>query len=77
MHARRGGRDRLLHGRSVRGRSATKSRTETIEETAEMVSARGGIGIHAQVDHTDAAQVKALFERVEKSRADWISWSTT
>ena len=60
-------------GRSVRGRSATKSRietsrTETIEETAEMVSARGGVGIHAQVDHTDAAQVKALFERVEKEQ---------
>ncbi len=55
-------------GRSVRGRSATKSRTETIEETAEMVSALGGIGIHVQVDHTDAAQVKALFERVEKEQ---------
>ena len=36
-------------GRSVRGKPATKSRTETIEETAEMVTARGGIGIHAQV----------------------------
>ena len=51
-------------GRSVRGRPATKDRPETIEETAEMVTARGGIGIHVQVDHTDKEQVAALFERV-------------
>jgi NAD(P)-dependent dehydrogenase (short-subunit alcohol dehydrogenase family) len=29
-----------------------------------MVTARGGIGIHVQVDHTDRKQVAALFERV-------------
>src|SRR5438067_12819082 len=32
-------------------------RPETIEETAELVSARGGQGIAVQVDHTDAGQV--------------------
>src|SRR5919202_3116572 len=42
------------------------NRPETIEETAELVSARGGTGVHAQVDHTDEAQVAALFERVRK-----------
>lgn len=42
-------------------------RHETIEETAEMVTARGGVGIAVQVDHTIEAQVKVLFERV---RAD-------
>ncbi|MCA1565669.1 MAG: SDR family NAD(P)-dependent oxidoreductase [Acidobacteria bacterium] len=49
-----------------------KGRTETIEETAEMVSARGGRGIHARVDHTDEAQVVALFEKVkaEQGRLD-------
>jgi NAD(P)-dependent dehydrogenase (short-subunit alcohol dehydrogenase family) len=55
-------------GRSVRGRPPTEGvhagRTQTIEETAEMVSARGGVGIHARVDHTDESQVEALFARV-------------
>lgn len=40
-------------------------RRETIEETAEMVNAYGGVGIPVQVDHTIEAQVQALFERVE------------
>src|SRR5436190_23475417 len=55
-------------GRSVRGKPATGNRPETIEETAEMVSARGGIGIWAQVDHTEPGQVKALFERVRREQ---------
>ncbi len=52
-------------GRSVRGRPATGDRPETIEETAEMVTAHGGEGIAVQVDHTDEAQVEALFAQVE------------
>jgi len=55
-------------GRSVRGKSATKGRPETIEETAEMVTARGGNGIHVQVDHTDRDQVQSLFERVKQEQ---------
>jgi NAD(P)-dependent dehydrogenase (short-subunit alcohol dehydrogenase family) len=55
-------------GRSVRGAPPAigihAGRTETIEETAEMVSARGGVGFYARVDHTDEAQVAALVERV-------------
>lgn len=39
-------------------------RPETIEETAEMVTGYGGVGIPVRVDHTVEAQVKALFERV-------------
>lgn len=59
-------------GRSIRGKPATGKRSETIEETAEMVTARGGAGIHAQVDHTVDDQVKALLERVkaEQGRLD-------
>ena len=59
-------------GRSIRGQGATEGRTETIEETAEMVSAIGGTGIWAQVDHTVESQVEALFERVreEQGRLD-------
>jgi NAD(P)-dependent dehydrogenase (short-subunit alcohol dehydrogenase family) len=41
-----------------------KNRPETINETAEMVTARGGRGIAARVDHTVPAEVAGLFERV-------------
>ncbi len=51
-------------GRSVKGARSPVDRPETIEETAEMVSSRGGHGIWVQVDHTDASQVRMLFERV-------------
>ena len=59
-------------GRSVRGKPATGNRLETIEETAEMVTARGGVGIPVQVDHTIEDQVKALSARVkaEQRRLD-------
>ncbi len=47
-------------------------RPETIEETAEQVSAAGGVGLAAVVDHTVEEAVKALFERVraEQGRLD-------
>ena len=47
-------------------------RRETIEETAELVTTYGGLGIPVQVDHTVEAQVQALFERVrsEQGRLD-------
>lgn len=51
-------------GRSIRGKPATEGRPETIEETAEMVNARGGVGIAVRVDHTVEGEVKALFERI-------------
>ena len=53
-------------GRSVRESS---SRPElpgtTIEDTAEMVTARGGVGIPVQCDHTHDDEVENLFARVE------------
>src|ERR1044071_5858209 len=55
-------------GRSVRGKPATGNRPETIEETAEMVTARGGKGIAVQVDHTKADQVAALIARIRKEQ---------
>lgn len=55
-------------GRSVRGRPATANRPETIEETAELVTANGGIGVPVQVDHTDVAQVQALFARIQREQ---------
>lgn len=51
-------------GRSTRGAPSPMGRPETIEETAEMVTARGGTGIPVRVDHTVAEDVAALFARV-------------
>ena len=53
-------------GRSVRGQPASGTRPETIEETAELVTARGGKGIAAQTDHTMPEQVRALTERIHR-----------
>src|SRR5216683_1603540 len=52
-------------GRSVRGKPSPYKRPETIEETAELVTAAGGTGIAVQVDHTVEAEVRGLFARVE------------
>ncbi|WP_341277776.1 SDR family oxidoreductase [Paenibacillus sp. FSL H8-0537] len=52
-------------GRSVRGGLSNMNRQETIDETAEMVAAVGGIGIAVRVDHTVESEVQALFERVK------------
>ena len=41
------------------------TRTETIEETAQMVTERGGLGIAVQVDHTIREQVEKLCARIE------------
>lgn len=53
-------------GRSTRGNPATGNRPETIDETAEMVTARGGQGIAIRVDHTDEVQVRGLFETIRQ-----------
>lgn len=39
-------------------------RAETIEETAELVTRLGGVGVAAQVDHLDSGQVRRLAERL-------------
>ncbi len=59
-------------GRSVRGRPATLGRPETIEETAELVTAEGGRGIAVRTDHTVESEVEQLFGRVraEEGRLD-------
>jgi NAD(P)-dependent dehydrogenase (short-subunit alcohol dehydrogenase family) len=51
-------------GRSVEGSPGMKGRPETIQQTAELVTARGGRGVAIRVDHTVPAEVAALFERV-------------
>jgi NAD(P)-dependent dehydrogenase (short-subunit alcohol dehydrogenase family) len=53
-------------GRSTRGRPATPGRPETIEETAELVTAAGGRGIAVRVDHTEPAEVKKLVAGIKR-----------
>lgn len=55
-------------GRSTRSGETTQNRPETIEETAEMVTARGGVGIPVRCDHKNDADVKTLFEQVEREQ---------
>ena len=52
-------------GRTTRERRSEIDRPETIEETAEMVTAAGGEGIAVAVDHLDPAQVAGLVERID------------
>jgi NAD(P)-dependent dehydrogenase (short-subunit alcohol dehydrogenase family) len=51
-------------GRSVPGRPGMKNRPETIQQTAEIVTARGGRGIPVRVDHLVPDEVAELFARV-------------
>jgi NAD(P)-dependent dehydrogenase (short-subunit alcohol dehydrogenase family) len=51
-------------GRSVPGSPGMKNRSETIHETADIVTARGGRGVAVRVDHTIPAEVASLFEQV-------------
>jgi len=44
-------------GRNVEGKPSPINRIETIEETTEMVTTRGGIGIWAQVKLRDAGVI--------------------
>jgi NAD(P)-dependent dehydrogenase (short-subunit alcohol dehydrogenase family) len=52
-------------GRSTRERRSEYDRPETIEETAELVSAAGGAGIAVAADHLDPEQVAALVARID------------
>ncbi|MCY9513180.1 SDR family oxidoreductase [Paenibacillus apiarius] len=55
-------------GRSARGQLSSMGRSETIEDTAELVTANGGKGIPVRVDHTVEKDVKALFERIKEEQ---------
>jgi NAD(P)-dependent dehydrogenase (short-subunit alcohol dehydrogenase family) len=52
-------------GRTTREQRSEYDRPETIEETAEQVSAAGGTGIAVQVDHLEPDQVADLVARIE------------
>ncbi|MFJ3961794.1 SDR family oxidoreductase [Streptomyces sp. NPDC090036] len=61
-----------VSGRSTRGRRSEYDRPETIEETAERVTAAGGEGIPVVADHLVPAEVEALVRRIdtEQGRLD-------
>ena len=54
-------------GRSVRGQLASgPGRPETIDETADLVTAAGGTGIAVRCDHTVDEEVRALVDRMRR-----------
>ncbi|UQU61655.1 SDR family oxidoreductase [Couchioplanes caeruleus] len=59
-------------GRSTRAQRSEMDRPETIEETAELVTAAGGTGIAVAVDHLVPEQVEDLVRRIdaEQGRLD-------
>ena len=56
-------------GRSTRAGHAEMNRAETIEETAELVTARGGRGVALRCDHTEPEQVRSVVERIAKEQS--------
>jgi NAD(P)-dependent dehydrogenase (short-subunit alcohol dehydrogenase family) len=56
-------------GRSTRGSPSSMQRPETIEETAELIAARGGKAIALGVDHTVSEEVAELVRRIGAEQA--------
>lgn len=54
-----------VSGRSTAGRRSEYDRPETVEETAELVTAAGGRGVAAVVDHLVPERVEALVARID------------
>ncbi|MFE3637353.1 SDR family oxidoreductase [Streptomyces sp. NPDC059168] len=61
-------------GRSTRARRSEYDRPETIEDTADLVTAAGGHGVAVPADHLDPAAVRALVDRIarEQGRLDLL-----
>jgi NAD(P)-dependent dehydrogenase (short-subunit alcohol dehydrogenase family) len=55
-------------GRSSRAGRSELDRPETIEETAELVTAAGGTGIAVRVDHLEPGQVADLVARIRREQ---------
>ncbi|MET9449775.1 SDR family oxidoreductase [Streptomyces cinerochromogenes] len=59
-------------GRSTRARRSEYDRPETVEDTADLVTAAGGQGIAVPADHLDKTAVRDLVDRIadERGRLD-------
>ncbi|MPY96780.1 MAG: SDR family oxidoreductase [Actinophytocola sp.] len=55
-------------GRTTREQRSEMNRPETIEETAELVTAAGGTGIAVRVDHLVPDEVVALIKRIDREQ---------
>lgn len=55
-------------GRSVPGNRSPYGRAETIDQTAEMIVASGGVAVPIRVDHTVEREVDALVARINEER---------
>lgn len=50
----------------IKGKTSAPSGPETIEETAELVTRAGGLGIAIQADHTEPVQVRKLIATIKR-----------
>lgn len=59
-------------GRSTRAQRSEYDRPETVEDTADLVTAAGGRGIAVPTDHLESSAVRALVDRIddEQGRLD-------
>ncbi|MEV1021228.1 SDR family oxidoreductase [Streptomyces sp. NPDC050264] len=55
-------------GRTTRTRRSEYDRAETIEDTADLVTAAGGQGVAVPTDHLEKDQVRALVERIDTAQ---------
>jgi NAD(P)-dependent dehydrogenase (short-subunit alcohol dehydrogenase family) len=53
-------------GRSVRGHPSAYGRPETIDETAEMINAAGGVAKAVRVDHGVEQEVETFFRQLDR-----------
>ena len=56
----------ICTGRTTRAKRSEYNRPETIEETAELVTSLGGVGIAVPMDHLEPDQVAALAELLRR-----------
>ena len=54
-----------VSGRSTRARRSEYDRPETVEDTADLVTAAGGQGIAVPTDHLEPSAVRALVDRID------------
>ena len=52
-------------GRTANSDRSPMGRPETIDETAQMVDAAGGVGIPVRVDHAQSEEVRTLLQRID------------
>jgi NAD(P)-dependent dehydrogenase (short-subunit alcohol dehydrogenase family) len=64
MELARAGARVYVTGRTTRDSRSPMRRPETIEETAELIRAAGGVANASRVDHTSPGEVEALVERI-------------